>query len=503
MTKEKRRSFPLISKNTGRKDNIFWKLYRPEIPTFPKRSFLRSKQPVSTWKKKSYFCKKIRYTVGTRTGLREKEADWPFPPHKRHTVQFHEQLTNWYEENKRDLPWRRTRDPYRIWLSESILQQTRVAQGLPYYERFIMRFPSVEALATASEDEVLKSWQGLGYYSRARNLHKAARILAAECGGEFPRSYDFIRALPGVGDYTAAAIVSFAFDMAYPVVDGNVIRFMCRLHGIFEEATSSACKKQISSILQKEIVLSRPGLFNQAVMEFGALACTPLSPLCKREPPQAELFPGFPARNSPGRPGSHTRLESGPKGGALCPFAGICHAFRHDVVSQLPVKKKKEALPLQELHYLLIADSEGIWVRKRGYDDLWRGMFDLPTLPERHSGLESNKSLETGSGRGSRSKKRGSGASGLSAFQGTGYLAENLGATQEGLRFLKHYTQTLSHRRLSIFFYELDARSALAKQVLATEQGCQKIAYQEIGNLAVPKNIEKFFADFESRFQGG
>ena len=155
-------------------------------------------------------------------------------------MSFCKQLIQWYSEHQRDLPWRQTKDPYRIWLSETILQQTRVAQGLPYYERFVERFPSVRDLALADEAEVLKLWQGLGYYSRARNLHKAARIIHERYQDRFPEDYDSIRSLPGIGDYTAAAIASFSLDLCYPVMDGNVIRVMSRLHGIFEEASSQS-----------------------------------------------------------------------------------------------------------------------------------------------------------------------------------------------------------------------------------------------------------------------
>ncbi len=345
-------------------------------------------------------------------------------------MSFCKQLIQWYSEHQRDLPWRQTKDPYRIWLSETILQQTRVAQGLPYYERFVERFPSVRDLALADEAEVLKLWQGLGYYSRARNLHKAARIIHERYQDRFPEDYDSIRSLPGIGDYTAAAIASFSLDLCYPVMDGNVIRVMSRLHGIFEEASSQSCRKRIMNLLNKAIEPGNAGEFNQAIMEFGALACTPANPAC--------LF---------------------------CPFQAECHAFRHGIVDQLPVKKKRETLPVYELHYLLIGDEDGLWVRKRGYNDLWRGMFDLPSLPERHR-KESGRDKAV--------------------------AAENI----TGMEFLKHYTQTLSHRRLSIFFYKADAGSPIAKEALSGQDDCRKVAWKDLCKLAVPKNMEKFFKDF-------
>ena len=356
---------------------------------------------------------------------------------KQNIVDFCKKLIDWYNENKRTLPWRETRDPYRIWLSETILQQTRVAQGLPYYERFIERFPTVGELALAEETEVLKLWQGLGYYSRARNLHKAAQIIHEKYQDRFPEDYPSIRALPGIGDYTAAAIASFSYNLCYPVMDGNVIRVISRLHGIFEESTSQTCRRQIMNVLNKTIEPEHAGEFNQAIMEFGALACTPAAPSC--------LF---------------------------CPFQTECYAFRQGVVYQLPVKKKKETLPLYELHYLLIADKNGLWIHKRGYNDLWRGMFDLPSLPEIYwKSPQGDKAI----------------------------AAENI----TGIEFLKHYTQVLSHRRLSIFFYKADASSQIAKEALSGQDGCRKVTWDDLGKLAVPRNMEKFFKDFNLTGQSG
>lgn len=357
-------------------------------------------------------------------------AKWVSRPSlKIRQVNFSEQLIRWYEENRRALPWRNTKDPYRIWLSEIILQQTRVAQGLPYYERFLERFPSVKELALASEEEVLKYWQGLGYYSRARNLHAAAKIIHTRYKDVFPSAYPEIRALPGIGDYTAAAIASFAYKLVYPVVDGNVIRFMCRLEGIFEAAGSPSCTKRIREMLQQRIDPLQPGLFNQAIMEFGALGCTPASPLCLQ--------------------------ESG-----TCPFRTQCYALHQKVIDRLPVKKKKEILPVLEIHYLLITDARGnLWLHKRGYEALWRGMFDLPSLPEGWNG--NNKLREAGAA-----------------------------------EFLKHYTQVLTHRRLEAYFYRIPENSAPARKILKMQENCLKICPQEISRFAVPRVIERFLQDF-------
>ena len=215
--------------------------------------------------------------------------------------EFADKLIVWYEDNKRDLPWRDTKDPYRIWISEIILQQTRVAQGYDYFVRFMERFPDVFTLAQADEDEVMKYWQGLGYYSRARNLHAAARSMA-ENGG-FPTTYQEVRALKGVGEYTAAAICSFAYDMPYAVVDGNVYRVLSRWMGIETPIDSTQGKKLFAQVAQELMDQKRPALYNQAIMDFGALQCTPASPDC--------LF---------------------------CPLADSCLALAKGKVDALPVK---------------------------------------------------------------------------------------------------------------------------------------------------------------------
>ena len=194
---------------------------------------------------------------------------------------FASTLHSWYAENHRELPWRNTRDPYRIWISEIILQQTRVAQGYDYFLRFMERFPDVVSLSQASEDEVLLLWQGLGYYSRARNLHKASKVIAAN--GGFLADYDFIRQLPGVGDYTASAIASFAFNLPHAVLDGNVFRVLSRYFGVDEAIDSTAGKKLFRAMADDMLDTSRPALYNQAIMDFGALVCSP-HPHCQTCP---------------------------------------------------------------------------------------------------------------------------------------------------------------------------------------------------------------------------
>ncbi|MBW3545278.1 MAG: A/G-specific adenine glycosylase [Bacteroidetes bacterium] len=255
-------------------------------------------------------------------------------------------LIDWYERNYRDLPWRNTRDPYRIWLSEIILQQTRVQQGLPYYQRFVNAYPTVQALAAAPEQEVLRLWQGLGYYSRARNLHACARVLVSDHSGQFPNAFELLQKLPGIGKYTAAAIASFAFGQAVPVVDGNVYRVLARLFGETTDIGSPAAFRVFFRLAQQLIDTSRPHLFNQAIMEFGALHCTPQKPLC-----------------------------------LYCPLQQHCWAFAHEQQQALPVKEKKTKVRTRNLHYVVIASPEGkLLMRQRPAGDIWQGLFDFYLL---------------------------------------------------------------------------------------------------------------------------
>ena len=256
---------------------------------------------------------------------------------------FADTLIKWYETNKRDLPWRHTTDPYRIWISEIILQQTRVAQGYDYYMRFMENYPDVFALASASEDEVLKLWQGLGYYSRARNLHEAARCMA-EAGG-FPDTYEGVRALKGVGDYTAAAICSFAYNMPYAVVDGNVFRVLARVFGIETPINSSQGKKEFSLLANNLLNRENPSLHNQAIMEFGALQCTPQSPNCME-----------------------------------CPLQSFCVAFANDVVKLLPIKTKKIVQRERFFNYLFIKKGNETFLQKRTQNDIWKNLYQFPLV---------------------------------------------------------------------------------------------------------------------------
>ena len=255
--------------------------------------------------------------------------------------EFARLLIEWYHEHKRDLPWRNTNDPYLIWISEIILQQTRVAQGYAYYQRFIERFPNLESLAAAEENEVLKYWQGLGYYSRARNLHQAA----ISVNGVFPVKYEDILKLKGVGTYTAAAICSFAYNQPHAVVDGNVYRVLSRFFGINEPIDSGKGKKIFASLAHDLLDKIQPALYNQAIMDFGALQCTPLSPDC-----------------------------------TVCPFKNRCFAFNHNMVSSLPIKQNKTKTSERFFYYLLIRDNGNIYLNKRTKNDIWKNLYELPLI---------------------------------------------------------------------------------------------------------------------------
>lgn len=265
-------------------------------------------------------------------------------------MEFANTIISWFQENGRALPWRETKDPYAIWLSEIILQQTRIAQGWEYWERFMAQYPKVEDLAAASEDEVLRLWQGLGYYSRARNLHAAAKQIVAL--GKFPDTLEDIKALKGVGDYTAAAIGSFAFDIPAAVVDGNVYRVLSRYFGIDTPINSTQGKKEFAALAQSLIPASDAAAYNQGMMDFGAIQCTPQSPKC-----------------------------------LLCPLAETCVVLREGRVEELPVKLKTLKVQTRRLNYIYIRCNGEIAIHRRGEGDIWQGLWEpynvsgLPALP--------------------------------------------------------------------------------------------------------------------------
>ena len=254
-------------------------------------------------------------------------------------MEFSFVLLEWFKDHGRDLPWRQTRDPYAIWLSEIILQQTQVKQGWDYWERFMRHWPTVDDLAAATEDEVLREWQGLGYYSRARNLHFAAKQIVAL--GHFPNTFEGIKALKGVGDYTAAAIGSFAFEIPAAVVDGNVYRVLSRHFGIDTPINTTEGKKIFAALAQELLPISEPSDYNQAIMDFGAIQCTPQSPDC-----------------------------------SVCPLMESCEAFRSRKVAQLPVKLKTLKVKERHLTYIYIRCKGMTAIRRRGAGDIWQGLWE-------------------------------------------------------------------------------------------------------------------------------
>lgn len=256
---------------------------------------------------------------------------------------FGDRLLKWYQANKRDLPWRHTRDPYKIWLSEVILQQTQVVQGLNYYNRFVQTFPTVKQLAAANEDTVLKMWQGLGYYSRARNLHATSKTISTLYKGVFPKTFEEIRSLKGIGNYTASAISSMAYDLPYAVVDGNVYRVLSRVFGIRTPINSTAGIKQFQELANEVLIKKDPGLYNQAIMEFGAKYCKPVNPDCEN-----------------------------------CILNDKCIAFSQNKVKQLPVKLKKTKIRNRYFNYFVITDKNNkVIVHQRTHKDIWQGLFEL------------------------------------------------------------------------------------------------------------------------------
>ena len=260
-----------------------------------------------------------------------------------------QQLLSWYRQHQRRLPWRENKSPYRVWLSEIILQQTRVAQGMPYYLRFLEAFPDVMVLAAVDEQEVLRLWQGLGYYRRARNLHACARQVAYELDGHFPRSAKELQLLPGIGPYTSAAIASIAFEEPLAAVDGNVYRILTRLYGMGEDISSSAGQKRVASRAEELLERNAPGDFNQAMMDLGALICTPKQPKC-----------------------------------GVCPFSTVCVAYARGEQQLYPVKKRKVKMRTRFLHYIIFLDrARGtVYLQGRGNQDIWAGLYEFFLIEE-------------------------------------------------------------------------------------------------------------------------
>jgi A/G-specific adenine glycosylase len=306
-----------------------------------------------------------------------------------------QKLLSWFKENQRVLPWRGHGSAYKTWLSEIIMQQTRVAQGTPYYERFIKSFPEVADLAAADEQEVLKLWQGLGYYSRARNLHHAAKTIITEHGGLFPSSYKEILKLKGIGPYTAAAIASIAFNKPHAALDGNVYRVLARLFGIIMPINANGAAKFYQHLADELLDKKEPGPFNEAMMEFGATLCLPKNPLCH-----------------------------------ICPLSDFCEAYKKGTQNELPFKNALKAVKTRYFHYLLVIQGGHFYLNHRPAGDIWQGLYDLPLV-------------ETGNDNQIDDKTAG-------GFLRTAVL---------DIKPLKRMVHKLTHQRLEIIFYEVHALS--------------------------------------------
>ena len=345
-------------------------------------------------------------------------------------MNFTKTISEWYKKNKRDLPWRRTKDPYQIWVSEIILQQTRIDQGWDYYLRFLEKFPNLHALAEAEEEEVLKLWQGLGYYSRARNMHTAAREIINLHQGIFPKTYDEIRKLKGIGDYTAAAISSIAFGFPSPVVDGNVLRLFSRFFGIREPADIQKGKTAVLEKAKELISPEHPGDFNQAIMEFGALQCKPGIPDCN-----------------------------------ICPLKSGCVAFLGNRIAEFPVKSKKQGQRTRYFHYLFIITGKGkkrsVFLKKRTGNDIWKNLFDFPLI-------ETEKAV---------SHKK------LILLKEWNDLFSGMKVTL--LKESKKYRHILTHQIIVAKFYHLEISPHSGLPFL-------KVAFHDVGKYPVPRLVEKF-----------
>jgi len=346
-----------------------------------------------------------------------------------------ESLLSWYNQNKRPLPWRETRDPYKIWLSEVILQQTRVNQGMDYYYRFLAAFPDVQHLALADEEDVLKLWQGLGYYSRARNMHHTAMEIVERHDGIFPRSAAGLKKLKGIGEYTAAAIASICFDEPVAVLDGNVARVISRLYALDIPVDTNSGRAVLTGLAKQLLDIHNPGTFNQAAMELGALVCTPKSPACH-----------------------------------ACPLSYTCEALKQNTTGHFPVKTPKKAPTIRHLNYLVISftqnEKEFVLVHKRTGNDIWKNLYDFPCI-ETEIVADVYSVIETG-------KEQG-------LFGGFPFVIKQVS---------DEYIHQLSHRRLLAKFIRIVIAGApeLPVNIIA-------VAMDQIAELPLPRLIDLYLAN--------
>ena len=345
-------------------------------------------------------------------------------------MNFGSTIIRWYHVNKRDLPWRNSNNPYFIWLSEIILQQTRVDQGMSYYYKFIQKYPTIEKLASAKEDDVLKLWQGLGYYSRARNLHHTAKEIVKKHNGKFPDDENLLLSLKGIGDYTAGAILSFAFHKKFPVVDGNVYRLLSRYFGIVTPIDSPKAKKEFFLLAGELMENHPPSDFNQGIMEFGSRQCKPQNPDC-----------------------------------IACPLVSTCIAFAEKKVNQLPVKNKKSAIRNRYFSYLVIQQKGKLLINKRSKKDIWQNLHDFPLI-------ETSKKI---------SKKRIMSCPEWKALFGK--------SNAKVISVSSEHKHLLSHQTIHAKFYHVHLED---KKILMKENDFMLVSEQAIKKYAVPKLIENF-----------
>ena len=347
---------------------------------------------------------------------------------------FGKRLIKWYQQNKRVLPWRETKDPYTIWLSEIILQQTRVSQGLPYFQRFLEKYPTVVHLAGAPQNEVFKLWQGLGYYRRAENMMKAAKIIVEEFNGVFPITFPGLKKLPGVGDYTAAAIASIAYGEKIPVVDGNVYRVLSRVFGIKTIIQTSRAKDEFGQIMRSLMEEVHPGTFNEAVMEFGALQCVPANPRCE-----------------------------------ACVFSPACFALNQQVIQEFPVVKPKIKKRRLFIYYLVVKWGKRLIVRHRRENEIWKGLYDFPSLEFTEEQEESKVMREIDT---------------LELFSPD--------AVKVITSFSKRYKHQLTHIDIMARFIQVELKR---KPNIESDETLCLIASQTLQDLAVSRLVEKFLVE--------
>ena len=350
---------------------------------------------------------------------------------------FAQQLLAWYTLHHRQLPWRQTPpNPYNIWISEVILQQTRVRQAIPYYENFIAQFPSLQTLATATEATVLRAWQGLGYYTRARNLHACAQTILHQYNGTFPHNYTTLRKLPGLGPYTAAAIASIAFGEAVPVLDGNVYRVLARIFGLTENISTAPGQKAFYQLAQSLLDTQNPGRYNQAIMEFGAIQCKPIHPHCTD-----------------------------------CTFQSACQAFHMGRQHELPVKNAKGKVKERFLHYFVIQAAEQIYMKPRPRGDIWSGLYDF-YLVEQHALVTSTQHTDP-----------------LVVLMQDCLLTTT--------PYPQLYEHMLTHRKLHVRFFHVQATPPFiqAAAPLLRQVGASSFSLQEVKSLPKPILVHNFLEE--------